>query len=155
MQEFERLLGCLGVVYKKPLFVFDLSGSHIQFCTYVERRTEDEDVNAQGTSLLFASCFLWGGELTLRPSVSLTGIRVGSSSTMSTPVKNNSRFAMLVASPQSVVVVSNMRLSLSADEQSKSIVTAWNVTNCIPQYPFTITQPSVSGSIPRRTSIRR
>ena len=154
VQEFERLLGCLGVVYKKSSFVFDLSASHIQFHTYIERRTEDEDVNAQGMSLLSCSYYSQGSGLTSRPFMWLTGIRVGSSSATNTPVKNSSRFAMSVASPRSVAAASNTRLSLSADKQSKLVVPARNVTNRGLQYPFTITRPSVSSSIPRWTSIQ-
>ena len=53
VQEFEHLIGCLGVVYEKSSFVFDLSSSHFQFRTYVEkRRDEDEDIG-QGSL-----CFL-------------------------------------------------------------------------------------------------
>ncbi|KAF8416926.1 hypothetical protein L210DRAFT_3511578 [Boletus edulis BED1] len=38
VQEFERLLGCLGVVYNTSTFGFDLFTSHFQFRTYVDRQ---------------------------------------------------------------------------------------------------------------------
>ena len=47
VQEFERLLGCLGVVYKTLLFGFDLFTSHIQFWTYMERHPESKTDNGK------------------------------------------------------------------------------------------------------------
>ena len=43
IQEFKHLLGCLGVVYKTISFVFDLSASHVQFCTFVKRKKDDDE----------------------------------------------------------------------------------------------------------------
>ncbi|KAF8133026.1 hypothetical protein EV363DRAFT_1162947, partial [Boletus edulis] len=45
VQEFERLLGCLGVVYNTTTFGFDLFTSHFQFQTYVDRQAESRSNN--------------------------------------------------------------------------------------------------------------
>ncbi|KAF8125102.1 hypothetical protein EV363DRAFT_1299356 [Boletus edulis] len=49
VQEFERLLGCLGVVYNTTTFGFDLFTSHFQFRTYVDRQAESRSNNVSRT----------------------------------------------------------------------------------------------------------
>ncbi|KAG6381590.1 hypothetical protein JVT61DRAFT_187 [Boletus reticuloceps] len=49
VQEFERLLGCLGVVYNTSTFGFDLFMSHFQFRTYVDRQPENRSNNVSRT----------------------------------------------------------------------------------------------------------
>ncbi|KAG6375185.1 hypothetical protein JVT61DRAFT_3394 [Boletus reticuloceps] len=49
VQEFERVLGCLGVMYKKSTFGFDLFTSHFQFRTYVDRQAEGRTNNVSRT----------------------------------------------------------------------------------------------------------
>ena len=57
VQEFERLLGCLGVVYGTFSFVCDLSASHFHFRTFIEKRKDDYDSRQLIRERLFiASC---------------------------------------------------------------------------------------------------
>ncbi|KAF8433348.1 hypothetical protein L210DRAFT_933903 [Boletus edulis BED1] len=88
VQEFERLLGCLGVVYDTSSFIFKLSGSHLQFHTFIGKQSDGEGNHktAKSTDLL------------------------------KTPAKNTSKFSMSASSPQAVAGTSNMRLCLPCTE---------------------------------------
>jgi len=52
VQEFERLLGCLGVVYCTSSFTFNLFSSHFQFHTYVDKRWEDDSEDNVGSTFV-------------------------------------------------------------------------------------------------------
>ncbi|KAF8124213.1 hypothetical protein EV363DRAFT_1178312 [Boletus edulis] len=88
VQEFERLLGCLGVVYDTSSFIFKLSGSHLQFHTFIGKQSDGvgDHKTAKSTDLL------------------------------KTPAKNTSKFSMSVSSPQAVAGTSNMHLCLPCTE---------------------------------------
>ncbi|KAG6376624.1 hypothetical protein JVT61DRAFT_1607 [Boletus reticuloceps] len=54
VQEFERLLGCLGVVYKSCTFGFDLFMAHFQFRTYVQRPTDTRTPNGEHLIVIYS-----------------------------------------------------------------------------------------------------
>ena len=154
VQEFERLIGCLGIVYQKSLFVFDLSLSHFQFRTYVEKRRDNDEDIGQGTLIFLPPPPLQSLQVgqCVMLTYFLSAFHAGSSSVPVTPVRTHSRFAMSVTSPRLVSAALNSRLTLSAMDQSESMLLICFITHPSFQFRFTITCRRKGISIPRQIS---